>query len=76
MQTTYYYLLIDEIVGRRVAKEMGILTIGLIGVLIKAKDLKIIKNVKVILNQLRTKANFYLSNDLYIEILKTVNNSN
>jgi predicted nucleic acid-binding protein len=52
------YLLIDEILGRRIAKEMGIITIGLIGVLIKAKEMKVIKNVKEVLDLLKTGANF------------------
>lgn len=66
------FLLIDEILGRRVAKEMGIITIGLIGVLVKAKEMKVIKNVKEILDKLISEANFYVSEDLYSEVLRSV----
>jgi len=67
------FLLIDEKKGRAIAKEMGIKIIGLIGVLVKAKREKSIDNVKPILDDLRNVARFRISEDLYNEILKSVN---
>jgi len=49
------------------AKEFQIKTIGLIGVLIKAKEMKIIYSVKEILEELRNTAGFWISQNLYLE---------
>ena len=67
------FLLIDEKKVRAIAKNMGIKIIGLIGVLVKAKREKSIDNVKPILDDLRNVARFRISEDLYNEILKSVN---
>lgn len=67
------FLLIDEKKGRTIAKEMGIKIIGLIGVLVKAKRENIIIDVKSILDELRNKAGFFISQELYNEILLSVN---
>jgi len=61
------FLLMDEIKGRKIAKEFQIKTIGLIGVLIKAKEMKIIYSVKEILEELRNTAGFWISQNLYLE---------
>ena len=52
---------------------MGIKIIGLIGVLVKAKRENIIIDVKSILDELRNKAGFFISQELYNEILLSVN---
>lgn len=67
------FLLIDEKKGRAIAKAMGIKTIGLIGILIKAKRENIIHDVKSIVDELREIARFRISDELYNEILKSVN---
>lgn len=66
-------LVIDEIEGRSVAKELGITTTGLIGVLIRAKETGIISSIKDILDELRDKAGFWISENLYQTVLNSVN---
>ena len=64
-------LLIDEQIGRRVAEREGIKIIGLLGVLIIAKDYKYIDSIKKILALLEEKAGFWISPGLKKFILKT-----
>ena len=65
-------LLIDERNGSMLAKQLGITTIGLLGVLKIAKENKFISSVKILLDQLIDN-NFWLSKELYNLVLKTVN---
>ncbi len=64
------FLLIDEVKGRKVARDFNLKIIGLIGVLLKAKEMKLIPNIKNILDELKINAGFWISEDLYFEILK------
>jgi len=66
-------LLIDERMGREVARKLGIKTTGLLGTIITAKSLNKAISVKQILDELKTKAGFWISNDLYLEALKLSN---
>lgn len=54
------HLIIDELIGRRFAENMGIHCIGLVGVLILAKNSGFIASLKDTLNQLEQVAGFYL----------------
>ncbi len=65
-------LLIDERKGTDLAKGLGITTIGLLGILIIAKQNNLISSVKILLDRL-IKNNFWLSNTLYQQALKFVN---
>ena len=62
-------LLMDERKGRMVAKRLGINHIGLLGVLVKAKHEGLIPVVGPIIDSLRTKAGFWISQALYDHIL-------
>ena len=62
-------LIMDEKKGRKVAQKLRIETIGSLGVLMKAKEKKIIKSVGVILN-LIDGTDFRLSRAIREEILK------
>ncbi len=64
-------LLIDERIGTRKAKEIGLQTIGLIGVLVKAKQENYISNVGSIIRQLRNEG-FWISDNLVKIILHRV----
>lgn len=64
------YLAIDEKAGRAVAQQYGFKTIGLIGILIRAKDLGFIEHVKPLIDDLIHKAGFYLSPKLYQRVLE------
>jgi predicted nucleic acid-binding protein len=66
-------LIIDEARGRGIAAQLGIHTTGLIGILIKAKEEGRILSVKEILDILIIKAHFRVSESLYNDVLKIVN---
>ena len=63
-------LLMDERIGTNVARQEGLQTVGLVGVLIKAKDEKLITEVRSILNDLKTVAGFWLGEKLENKILE------
>jgi uncharacterized protein len=65
-------LLIDESKGSVVAKELGITTIGLLGILKIAKENHLILSFKKLLDQL-IENNFWISNELYHIVLKSTN---
>ena len=62
-------LLIDERKGRAVARSLGISMTGVLGVLIEAK---MILAVKPVLNDVITKAGFWVHPNLYTSILNAV----
>jgi uncharacterized protein len=66
------YILIDERLGTKKAHEIGLQTVGLLGVLIKAKNEKHIENVKPILDALIEDAGFWIGLKLYHSVLKSV----
>lgn len=65
-------LLIDERKGSILAKQLGITTIGLLGILKIAKENNLISSVKIFLDKL-IENNFWLSNELYNLVLKSAN---
>ena len=66
------FLLIDESEGRKIAQKEGLRIIGLIGVLIQAKNQKIIHSVKSIMDELRDIAGFRISDSLYRTVLNQI----
>lgn len=76
VETKAKLLLIDERKGRDVAKQMGVSTVGLIGVLIEAKHKNIIPNVKPILKNLKVDAGFWISEELFGRVLRKVQEKN
>jgi len=65
-------ILMDERDGRSVAKSMGLRPIGILGVLIHAKQNGKIDSVRDILNKLRNEAGFYISDELMQTILSEI----
>jgi predicted nucleic acid-binding protein len=63
-------LLIDEKVGREVATRLGVRTVGILGILVEARDQKLISSVKVLLDRLESEANFWISSDLRLRVLQ------
>ncbi|MCK4796569.1 MAG: DUF3368 domain-containing protein [Spirochaetes bacterium] len=63
-------LLIDEKLGRLKADSLGIKYSGILGILLQAKSKNIITSVKFFLDDLINKAGFYVSKDVYNNILK------
>ena len=66
------FLIIDEAKRRRIARSYGIRIIGLLGILILAKEEGLIPHVKPYLEELRDKMGFRVSDRLYDEILSQV----
>jgi uncharacterized protein len=65
-------ILMDERDGRSVAKSMGLVPIGVIGVLLRAKQNGDITSVKEVLNKLRDEAGFYMTDSFLKDILSAV----
>lgn len=62
-------ILMDERDGRSIAKSMGLSPIGVLGVLLRAKQEGGIGSIKEILNRLRNDAGFYIADSLMENIL-------
>ena len=71
MENNIDNILIDERKGRRIATANGLHPIGTIGVLIQAKKMGLINNIKFHLDKL-IQNNIYISDRLYIYSLKFV----
>jgi uncharacterized protein len=67
------WLLIDERAGTASAEKLGLHTIGLIGVLIKAKEKALIPLLMPILQELTLKAGFWIGENLLEKVRKIVN---
>ncbi len=68
-------LLIDERAGRKVADHFGVRYIGLLGVIIEAKQKKLIPKVKPVLDDLISKAGFWINLNLYNRVLQAAGES-
>ena len=65
-------LIIDDNTAKKTAKFLGLTVTGTLGVLLKAKSLKIIKEIKPILEEMLQK-DFYISENLIKIVLKSAN---
>ena len=65
-------LLIDERKGRQIAQNMGIRIIGTLGILLRAKEIGLIDQIKPLLDTLM-KENIRISESLYRSILERAN---
>ena len=63
------YLLIDEILGRAKAQSYQLKPLGVLGILLRAKSVGLIASVKDSMDDLRSKANFFIHSNLYNHIL-------
>ena len=63
-------LLIDERAGREAAERLGVNRTGLLGVLLEAKGQGLVREVRPLLNALRTEAGFWISSALYESVLR------
>ncbi len=63
-------LLMDERLGTNIAEKEGLFTIGLLGLLIKAKQKGIINEIKPLMMDLKEKAGFWIGTKLFEQILR------
>lgn len=63
-------VLMDERRGHEVARQLGLQTIGVLGVLLRAKAAKIIPAVKPLVDALRHDANFWISESVRAQVLR------
>jgi len=70
LETQAELLLMDERVGREVARHLGLRCTGLIGVLLEAKHKSVLNAVKPHLDALRNMAGFRISDALYVRVLQ------
>ena len=66
------FLVMDEWKGRRVAQEMGLQIIGVVGILTAAKRKAVISEVKPILDELISMVGFRIHPSIYAATLKDV----
>ena len=64
------FLIIDEVKGRLKAESMGIKIVGLLGTLLKAKNLGLIPTIAPVLEKLIIEAGFHINTQLKAHILK------
>ncbi len=62
-------ILIDESMGRQKATELTLKTVGVLGVLLRAKQDGYILEVKPLLDRLVNEADFYVHKKLYLEVI-------
>ena len=63
-------IVMDEHDGRARARAMGIKTVGVLGILLRAKQEKRISSLKDVLQSLRREAGFLIADELYQQILE------
>jgi predicted nucleic acid-binding protein len=63
-------LLVDELLGREVATRLRVRTIGILGILMDARNQKLISSVKVLLERLEKEANFWIAPNLKNRVLQ------
>ena len=62
-------LLIDEAAGRRVALQMGLMPLGTVGLLLRAKERGLCGDIGPLLDRLRSELRFFISESFYSKSL-------
>jgi hypothetical protein len=68
-------VLIDEAVGRGLARMLGLLPIGVLGTLVRAKQRGLIGVARPLIDQLKNELGFFISKPLRDEILRNAGES-
>ena len=63
-------IVMDERIGRDRARDLGLRTVGVLGVLLTAKKRKQIKSLRKAMDDLREQIGFFISEELYQQVLK------
>ena len=66
------WILLDERQGTKIAETFGLHPIGIVGILIKAKEKKLIDAVIPVIEELRSKAGFWISDRFLVRIKELV----
>ncbi|MEO1216517.1 MAG: DUF3368 domain-containing protein [Bacteroidota bacterium] len=66
------FLLVDELLGRQEARKQGISIVGTLGILLKAKEEKIIEEIMPLMDILIEKG-FWIGKELYEQVLDLAN---
>lgn len=67
------FILIDEQQGRAIAKTQGLTIVGVLGILLQAKQQNYITSIKELMDILIQKTGFWISPTLYEQLLKLAN---
>jgi len=68
-------VIIDENPGRKKALSLGLNVVGILGILLMAKQRKLITKIQPLMDELITKAGFRINQKLYLEVLKVAQES-
>jgi predicted nucleic acid-binding protein len=63
-------ILIDELAGRKAALHQGLIAVGVIGILLRAKAHGLIPRVRPLLDQLQDETKFYMSAELRSDAIR------
>lgn len=63
-------LLMDDHEGRQIAQRWGIPVVGTLGILLRAKDEGLVVEVRALMHELMSKANFWVSESLQRTVLR------
>ncbi|MCC5623660.1 DUF3368 domain-containing protein [Nostoc sp. CHAB 5715] len=63
------WTLLDEREGRKVAKSLGLKVTGILGILLRAKQLGEVESLQPVINELINKAGFRIAPELLAQIL-------
>jgi len=69
------FLLMDERRGREIADRLGLTYIGILGIIIEARHKNLITSAKPLLDDLISKAGFWISKRLYTRVLQIAGES-
>ncbi|MEH2411727.1 DUF3368 domain-containing protein [Nostoc sp.] len=72
LETGERQILLDEREARQVAQNLGLQTIGTLGILLLAKNRKIITQVQPLLDAMINTAQYWVSRSLYEQVLRQI----
>ena len=67
------FILIDENIGRAIAANKGLTIVGVLGILLKAKQQNLIPAIKPLMDILVAETGFWISKNLYKQLLQLSN---
>ena len=74
LENSAKWVLLDESEARRIAKDIGLRVTGVLGILLRACRQERIPSLRAEMENLRERAGFYISNQLFEDLLKQSQN--